>query len=146
NPRNWILEPYQSRWASLSIRRFISHIYRALREALEDHHSLLIYSGGQTRKTSIQAISKTASYLRLSHQLGLLTGLGLNPGRITTEEFATNSLTNVLYSICHSINNYREQVTVVGQTVKSSRFRELHLQALRYPKVSFYYITTAPEE
>ncbi|KAI8455928.1 hypothetical protein BY996DRAFT_4580241, partial [Phakopsora pachyrhizi] len=70
NPRNWILEPYQSKWASLSIRTFISHIYRALREALEDHHSLLIYSGGQTRKTSNQTISEAASYLRLSHQLG----------------------------------------------------------------------------
>ncbi|CAH7690080.1 kinase-like domain-containing protein [Phakopsora pachyrhizi] len=135
NPRNWILEPYQSRRASLSIRTFISHIYRALREALEDHHSLLIYSGGQTRKTSIQAISETASYLRLSHQLGLLTGLGLNPGRITTEEFTTNILTSIL-----------EQVTVVGHTVKSSQFREFNLQALRYPKASFDYITTAPEE
>ncbi|CAH7687095.1 hypothetical protein PPACK8108_LOCUS21832 [Phakopsora pachyrhizi] len=57
-----------------------------------------IYLGGvsmiRTRKTSNQTISEAASYLRLSHQLGLLTGLGLNPGRITTEEFATNSLTN----------------------------------------------------
>ncbi|KAI8446611.1 hypothetical protein BY996DRAFT_6560765 [Phakopsora pachyrhizi] len=79
DPRNWILEPYQSRWASLSIRTFNSHIYMAMREAL---------------KTSNQTISEAASYLRLSHQLGLLTGLGLNPGRITTEEFATSSLSN----------------------------------------------------
>ncbi|KAI8453150.1 hypothetical protein BY996DRAFT_8501888 [Phakopsora pachyrhizi] len=90
---------------------------------------------------SNQTISEAASYLRLSHQLGLLTGLGLNPGRITTEEFATNSLTNVLYT-----DNYWAQVTVVGQTAKSSWFRKLHLQALRYPKASFDYITTAPEE
>ncbi|KAI8442709.1 hypothetical protein BY996DRAFT_8543356 [Phakopsora pachyrhizi] len=90
---------------------------------------------------SNQTISEAASYLRLSHQLGLLTGLGLNPGRIKTEEFATNSLTNVLYT-----DNYWAQVTVVGQTAKSSWFRKLHLQALRYPKASFDYITTAPEE
>ncbi|KAI8445231.1 hypothetical protein BY996DRAFT_7991761, partial [Phakopsora pachyrhizi] len=100
DPRNWILEPYQSRWANLSIRTFISHIYRALREASVDHQSLLIYSGGQTRQSSNQTISEASSYLRLSHQLGLISDLGLDPGRITTEEFATDSLTNVLYSIC----------------------------------------------
>ncbi|KAI8445326.1 hypothetical protein BY996DRAFT_6424273 [Phakopsora pachyrhizi] len=43
-------------------------------------------------------------------------------------------------------DNYWEQLTIFGQTVKSSRFRELHLRASRYPKASFDYITTAPGE
>lgn len=63
--------------------------------------------------------------------------------RTTTEEFATDSFQNLMYSICRFkevTGNYPNKITTVSFSFKRRRFETLHAPALRWPPQSFFYI------
>lgn len=164
NDQNWILEDYQR---GGSVRTFYKHIQRGLQIATADPHALLIFSGGQTRPSSLQ--TEAESYFSLAVASGLelpvipgslssatvadekvgnlahanaaiATKHGLHDARMTTENFALDSFENLLFSIARFreyTGFYPERITVVGYGFKRARFEELHAKAIRWNTKSF---------
>jgi hypothetical protein len=69
--------------------------------------------------------------------------------RTATEEFATDSFTNLLYSICrfHQITgSYPRKITVVSFSFKQARFEDYHAHALHWPAELFSYVGVDPPE
>ena len=67
--------------------------------------------------------------------------------RTVTEEYATDSFQNLLFSICRFrevTGRYPEHVTVVSFTFKRARFEAMHAAALRWPGDRFRYAGVDP--
>ncbi|MBW0565217.1 hypothetical protein O181_104932, partial [Austropuccinia psidii MF-1] len=146
NSSNWVLEPYQEINSNNSIATFLNHIQIANQLAQNDQNSLLIYSGGQTRSKSNQ-LTEATSYLRLAQQLNLHLLLNHKSLQMTTEDYALDSWTNLIYSIARFneyTGQYPQKITIVGHAVKASRFINIHRKALRWPKEKFNYIGLDP--
>jgi hypothetical protein len=133
--RNWYLERFQRG----EPRFYIEHIRHGVDLAARDSTSLLVFSGGQTRehagpRSEAQSYWLIAEHFRWWSQPDVAR-------RATTEEFARDSLENVLFGICRffeCVDRYPEKVTVVSWTFKQSRF-EFHRDTLRYPKDRFVF-------
>ena len=146
DPKEWILEPYQARHPPSSIVAFINHIKTAVHTVSSDPSALLVYSGGQTRPQANQS-TEAGSYSRLANQMGLHGKLSLGPLQTTTEEFALDSWTNLVYSVARFkeyTGHYPKHITVVGHSIKSKRFNDLHRKAMRWPQERFEYIGLDP--
>ncbi|EKM60566.1 uncharacterized protein PHACADRAFT_82175 [Phanerochaete carnosa HHB-10118-sp] len=134
---NWLLEPYQATKGRLEA--FYNHIARGVETTLGDEHALLVFSGGQTKKTS--TTTEAESYLRLAHAASMLPEEHFT--RVTTEDDALDSYQNLLFSIARFheyAGRYPSRITVVGYEFKRRRFTELHRAALRWPDDRFHYI------
>ncbi|CCM05685.1 uncharacterized protein FIBRA_07916 [Fibroporia radiculosa] len=138
----WILEPYQRGGGRTSA--FFGHIASGVELARQDHNSLLIFSGGQTRHTSMT--TEAESYMRLALASNLLPppiAPSFAAVHATTEDHALDSYQNLLFSIARFheyTGRYPEQITVIGYEMKKRRFTELHRAALRWPQERFHYI------
>jgi len=69
--------------------------------------------------------------------------------RTTTEEFATDSFQNLLFSICRFrevTGIYPKKISVVSYTFKQYRFQEMHASSIIWPPDQFEYIGVDPEE
>ncbi|KAI0930547.1 hypothetical protein AcV5_007232 [Taiwanofungus camphoratus] len=141
----WILEPYQR--GGGRVAAFYHHILSGVDLAREDENALLVFSGGQTRRTS--TTTEAESYMRLALAAGVLpvhspSAREPSPAlRATTENYALDSYQNLLFSIARFheyTGRYPEQITVVGYEMKRRRFIDLHRAALRWPKTRFHYI------
>ncbi|KAJ3055579.1 hypothetical protein HK102_011322 [Quaeritorhiza haematococci] len=143
---SWYLESYQKGQLST----FIAHIREAVHIADADPHSLLIFSGGQTRlpagpRTEAQSYytaAQTSNWFNPTHSTP--TSLSL---RATTEEHARDSFENVLFSIARFreyTGRYPERITVVGFGFKKMRFVDLHRGALRWPVEKYEYVSVDP--
>lgn len=146
----WILEPYQRGGGRVSA--FYNHIATGVELAKEDGSSLLVFSGGQTRRTS--TTTEAESYLRLALASGLLSLTSTSAteipvaARATTEDYALDSFQNLLFSIARFheyTGRYPERITVVGYEMKRRRFTELHRAAFRWPIERFEYIGIDPD-
>jgi hypothetical protein len=134
----WYLLPYQKNRGYPAI--IVSHIQKGVEVSLRDEKSLLIFSGGQTRK-DVGPLSEGLSYYLLSEQNQYFPIHLMN--RIFLEEFAKDSYENLLFSICRFreiTNHYPSKITVVGFDFKSYRFTELHRKAIHFPIQNFSYI------
>ncbi|KAI9068313.1 hypothetical protein FKP32DRAFT_1587715 [Trametes sanguinea] len=144
----WVLEPYQR--GGGRVAAFIQHIIAGAELARQDEHSLLIFSGGQTRDSS--TTTEAESYMRLAHISDLLPTAASSPStshsshprlRATTENFALDSYQNLLFSVARFheyTGRYPARITVIGYEMKRRRFTELHRAALRWPETRFEYI------
>lgn len=68
--------------------------------------------------------------------------------RVYCEEFAKDSMENVIFLICRFFEitgTYPQKISIVGFEFKRSRFIENHLTALRFPIANIKYIGNAPE-
>ena len=105
-----------------------AHIEAGVKYAEEASGSLLVFSGGQTRKECGQ-ISEAFGYMQYAKEH---LGLSKIESRITTEEFARDSFENVLFSI-HRFwqwtKNWPDKVIVLGYGFKKERF-EYHAEYL----------------
>ncbi|KAG0141767.1 hypothetical protein CROQUDRAFT_663395 [Cronartium quercuum f. sp. fusiforme G11] len=142
NPTHWILEPYQDPISS--IKTFLNQIKKAASLVLKLNDSLLIYSGGQTRKRSKET-TEANSYSKIAHLLNLYNETNIDEPfkRFTTEEFALDSWTNLLFSVARFkeyTGNYPISIKIIGHDYKSKRFVDIHRKALRWPKENFEYI------
>ena len=127
----------------------VSHIRKGIQTAANDPNALLIFSGGETRGQT-GPINEGASYYRVADALNLWgdneQSLSVR-ARTTTEEFATDSFENLMFSICrfHEVTgSYPENITVVSFTFKQRRFEEMHSRALLWPNGRFQYIGVDP--
>jgi len=125
-----------------------AHIIAGIQEAQKDPKALLIFSGGETRsivgpETEAQAYYKVADAMNLwPSEVGSTVR-----ARTTTEEFATDSFENLMFSIArfHEVTGrYPKKITVVSFSFKMRRFKTLHAPALRWPSNRFAYIGVDP--
>ena len=112
-----------------------------------DPSSLLLFSGGETRR-DVGPISEAASYYFLAkHNHWLPEGDNVENPRTFLEEFARDSFENLLFSLCRFreiTGRYPAKVTVVGFDFKSKRFTDLHAKALGIPYHRFQYVGLQP--
>ncbi|KAJ6495633.1 hypothetical protein C8R47DRAFT_1115875 [Mycena vitilis] len=137
----WVFQSYDQTDLKESGRLevFFKHISKAAQLALEDERSLVVFSGGQTQRTS--TTTEGESYLRLGLRSGLFHSETFS--RATSEGFALDSFQNLVFSIARFheyTGTYPEKITVVGYEMKRARFVELHRAAIRWPETRFTYI------
>ncbi|CCD27099.1 uncharacterized protein NDAI_0J02070 [Naumovozyma dairenensis CBS 421] len=169
----WFLESFQHE--GNDHLAFIWQSLLAIEELLKDpEHSLLVFSGGQTKKEA-GPMSEAQSYYALMERMfeypdysrnqlqfwEVDEKLGscmhnlfkkypsqfLSPDYIVTEEFALDSFDNLFYSICRfkeMVGFYPEDITVIGFGFKRKRFIDCHAKAIDFPIDHFNYISRDP--
>lgn len=141
--RNWFLQSFQRGEPPL----YIGHIRSGVDVARDDPGSLLVFSGGQTRREAGPR-SEGQSYWNLAEYFRWWSSPEVS-GRSTTEEFARDSFENLLFSICRFkewTGRYPQKIHVVSWTFKRKRF-DLHREALRFPKSRFeFHGANQPED
>ena len=137
----WYLLSYQKGQGFPGI--ISSHILEGVKRLKMDPRSLLIFSGGQTRK-DVGPLSEAASYYYLAQDQQWLRGL---ESRTFLEEYARDSFENLLFSLCRFrevSGQYPKRITVIGFDFKSKRFNNLHRLAISFPSNNFTYIGLRP--
>jgi len=154
----WWLLKYQRSQGFPSI--LSSHIKRGLSLLAQDPKALLLFSGGQTRR-DVGPISEAASYYYVADAKGWIPLLndagsggtaassgGSDPShrepreRIFLEEYARDSLENLMFSLCRYrevVGTYPKHVTMVGFDFKAERYTRLHAAAVGLLDKSFAY-------
>jgi hypothetical protein len=134
---SWYLLGYQINQGFSGI--ISSHIQRGIKIANDDVKSLLLFSGGQTRR-DVGPTSEAASYYYLAIEKKWIKN-SMIP-RVYLEEYARDSFENLLFSICRFreiTGKYPKKITVVGFDFKEDRYTELHRHALGFPLTNFTY-------
>lgn len=136
---DWILEPFQ-RDGGHHVHCFLAHIKAGLAWLESNPHGRLVLSGGLTRPQSPR--SEAASYLLAAQKCGYLSS-STDIQRIILEEFARDSLENLLYGIAAGFAATRfriPRVTVIGFDFKRDRFFD-HFASLKLGRgTTFDYI------
>ncbi len=121
-------------------RFYVGHCQKGVALASENTNSLLVFSGGQTREDAGKR-SEAESYFEIARDHGWWEESSV-ADRAVTEEYARDSLENLLFSIAvfkQQTGRWPEKVTVVGWIFKERRY-DLHRQALKWPKSKFVYV------
>eukprot|EP00934_Nitzschia_sp_Nitz4_P001881 Nitzschia sp. Nitz4//scaffold8_size234185//232841//234078//NITZ4_001308-RA/size234185-augustus-gene-0.283-mRNA-1//-1//CDS//3329559959//1881//frame0 len=141
---DWFLLDYQKGQGLPQAIR--AHISAGIETAHRDPESLLIFSGGETRAVT-GPLTEGASYFHAADAMHLWPSAGTVRARTTTEEFATDSFENLMFSICRFqevTGRYPDKITVVSFTFKERRFKTLHAPALQWPSEKFSYVGVDP--
>ncbi|GAA5856611.1 hypothetical protein JCM8547_005890 [Rhodosporidiobolus lusitaniae] len=147
---DWILEPMQKGGA---VRTYLKHIIKGAEIAVRDPEALLIYSGGQTRPHAL--LTEALGYARLA-SAGNLYAQFMSPqqqqayattggefDRVTTEDFAMDSMENLVFAVARFkefTGSYPTFITVVGYGMKRRRYEDVHRASIRWPMSAFKYI------
>jgi hypothetical protein len=132
---NWCLQEFQRGEPPA----YIEHIRAGVEMAARRPESLLVFSGGQTRRDAGPR-SESESYREVAEHFEWW-GTGVGP-RTATEEFARDSFENLLFGICRFyewVGRYPWRVTIVSWAFKEERF-ELHRKAISFPTSRFRFI------
>ncbi|KAI5925109.1 FolC bifunctional protein [Camillea tinctor] len=115
---------------------FIKHIEAGVRVLEGNESSILMFSGGPTRKET--RLSEARSYANLAEAnsyFGLLPPSEAH-GRVHCEEKALDSCANVLFSLIqfwHHYNAWPQKITIVSHAFKQERLVDCHCNAIGYP-------------
>lgn len=134
---SWFLQPFQRGEPVF----YLEHIRRGVELAVQDTNSLLIFSGGQTRREAGPR-SEALSYWLLAEHFAWWGQAATVRTRAFAEEYARDSFENLLFGVCRFrevTGRYPQRLTVVGWGFKAERF-ELHRTALRWPAARYEYI------
>jgi len=171
SPDAWLLLEYQRGQVST----YIDHIRQGVTMARDDPHSLLIFSGGQTRQQAGPRSEGLSYWMVAEHEQWFIndgvskqTGPGSDQqplsssdsasiaadiadvrDRSLTEEYARDSFENLLFSFARFrevTGSYPDRVSVIGFSFKSPRFTMLHRSALRFDESKFHYIGIDPPD
>jgi hypothetical protein len=142
--KDWFLLEYQK--GQGLPQAIYSHIKAGIDEAQKDPKALLIFSGGETRAVSGPQ-TEAQAYFHVADAMNLWSKSDESPpssirARTITEEFATDSFENLIFSICRFreiTGSYPKKITVVSFSFKRKRFETLHAPALRWPANRFQY-------
>mmetsp|Transcript_20069 Transcript_20069/g.80487 ORF Transcript_20069/g.80487 Transcript_20069/m.80487 type:complete len:237 (+) Transcript_20069:419-1129(+) len=141
NESNWFLERDQAGQVST----FIEHMKTGVEAAAADSLSLLIFSGGETRKGAGPR-SEAQTYWLVADALGWF-GYPQVKNRTFTEEHARDSFENLSFSLCRFrelTGRYPSKTTIVSFKFKQRRFLDMHAEALSLPKSSLHYLGVDP--
>ncbi|KAK1287755.1 hypothetical protein QJS10_CPB19g00039 [Acorus calamus] len=136
---SWFLEPYQKH--SGQAATFLMHIKESVEIAARDDKTLLLFSGGETRKGAGPR-SEAQSYWSVAESKGWFGKQEDVRSRALTEEHARDSFENLLFSVCRFrelTGTYPHNITVVSYDFKEERFANLHRMALGFPETRFFY-------
>lgn len=131
----WFLYDFQQSQVPL----YLEHVKVGVQLAIQDPNSILVFSGGQTRP-GVGPRSEGRSYYSIALTTCLLEEAVID--RTFTEEFARDSLENVIFSMARFrevTGRLPQKVTVVGFPFKAKRFIELHRAATGIPEANFRY-------
>ncbi|GAA5859454.1 hypothetical protein JCM1840_004623 [Sporobolomyces johnsonii] len=148
--QDWLLEPFQR--GRGMVKTYLKHITKGAEIAVQDPEALLIYSGGQTKPDA--SLTEAQSYARLAKAGNIyaqfMTDQERTKGggtgefdRVTTEDFAMDSMENVLFSIARFkefTGHYPTFITAVGYGMKRRRYEDVHRLAIKWPAGAFKYI------
>lgn len=144
NEDNWILEDFQKG----QVKTFMKHIERGVELAANDSSSLLLFSGGQTRQNAGPR-SEGATYWMVANANGWYGHAAHGVAdRTLSEEYARDSLENLLFSICRFnqvVGRYPHNIDVVSFGFKRLRFIDVHRKALRFPTSRFRFHGIDPD-
>jgi|TARA_B110001450_G_C17655574_1_gene495081 hypothetical protein len=139
---SWYLEDYQK--VQGRAETFLEHAKVGVMEAANNPKALLVFSGGKTRK-SAGSLGEGTSYWEVARANSWFGKADTVATRAFTEDFARDSLENVMFSITrfHELTGkVPRKLTVVGYEFKRERFVDLHRAALRFPRDRFVYVGT----
>ena len=140
---NWYLEAHQQKSPQYLMDSILRHVEEGSHIAATDPTSLLVFSGGQTRK-SAGKISEAESYVKVGQANDWFGHGATIRHRIAKEEFARNSLENLMFPLCvfrSETGRYPEHITMIGFEHKRLRFEQNHAhQAMQIPSKSFTYV------
>ena len=139
---SWYLEDYQR--VKGRAETFVEHAKVGVMEAANNPKALLVFSGGKTRK-SAGSLGEGTSYWEVARANRWFGKVDSVAPRAFTEDFARDSLENVMFSITrfHELTGkVPRKLTVVGYEFKRDRFVDLHRAALRFPRDRFVYVGT----
>jgi hypothetical protein len=131
---SWYLQSFQEGEPPF----YIEHIHRGVELANQDKKALLIFSGGQTRLEAGPKSEAQSYWMVANHAFRwwAMTNVML---RSTTEEFARDSLENIVFGICR----FREcagripaNIVLVSWKFKEKRF-EMHRKTIGFPALRF---------
>lgn len=134
NPRldeYWVLQSFQSGEPSY----YMEHIYKGVELLKLSPDSLLMFSGGYTRRESGHW-SEASTYAAIAEYLYRVKDF------IALEEYARDSYENLKFSLFRFyeiMGFYPQHITVVGWGFKERRF-DFHRQTLGIPNNSFTYV------
>ncbi|KAI2627268.1 hypothetical protein GGS26DRAFT_592296 [Hypomontagnella submonticulosa] len=115
---------------------FIEHIKIGLRVLNEDESSLLMFSGGPTRKeTRLSEARSYANLARANAYFGHLSEAEAEK-RISCEERALDSYYNVLFSLTKFWSDHGtwpKKITIVSHAFKRERLVDCHCGAIGFP-------------
>jgi hypothetical protein len=129
NDKSWVLQDFQKGEPPC----YIEHIRFGVELAASQPKSLLIFSGGQTRREAGPK-SEAKSYWLLADQFGWWQKTDVK-NRATVEEFARDSFENLLFGIARfreGTGHYPFSLEIVSWAFKRERF-DLHRQTIRWP-------------
>ncbi|KAL4451325.1 hypothetical protein ABPG77_009397 [Micractinium sp. CCAP 211/92] len=135
---SWFLLDYQK--VPGQTHSFVEHIQLGVREAAADPDSLLLFSGGKTRKDAGPRAEGEGYWLVA--EAAKWYGNPQVRDRAFTEDKARDSFENLLFGLCRFYEltgRYPEFIVVVGYDFKQRRFLDLHRAALRLPVEAFRY-------
>lgn len=163
NADSWLLLDYQKK----QLATFLHHIESGVKLASRLPESLLLFSGGETRRAAGPRSEAQSYWLAaeamnwfdeniigvdwLSSPMADMTPVSRWSirSRSSTEEHARDSFENLVFSICrfHELTGrYPDHISVIGFEFKAERFVELHRGVMRYPRERFTYIGIDPED
>lgn len=142
NEDNWILEPFQKG----QVPTFLKHIQYGVEIAANDSSALLLFSGGQTRG-SAGPRSEGMTYWLVADAEDWY-GKETVRNRALAEEYARDSMENLLFSICRFkqvVGRYPHIIKVISFGFKEVRFLDVHRKALRFPRHRFEFYGVDPD-
>jgi hypothetical protein len=138
--RYWVLQSFQQNEPPY----YIEHIQKGVELLKRSESSLLLFSGGRTRREAGHW-SEAATYRAIAERYNYwsddATAARLM-GRTAMEVYARDSFENLKFGLCRFYElegRYPDHVTVVGWLFKAARFR-LHSDALGIPAAKFTYV------
>lgn len=129
---HWVLQDFQEGEPSY----YVEHIQTGLDLVKQDSASLLMFSGGRTRRES-QKWSEATTYKAIASKINPDINLDTE-----LEEFARDSFENLefsLYQFYIKVGRYPTRITVAGWKFKQDRF-QLHADTLGISSDRFNYV------
>ncbi|ORY68857.1 uncharacterized protein BCR38DRAFT_386725 [Pseudomassariella vexata] len=129
----WLLASFQKN----ETKTFIDHIRTGLQTLKDAPDSVLVFSGGPTRKeTQLAEATSYANLAAANSYFGIISP-GEAETRISCESRALDSYYNILFSIVkfwkdHG-NVWPERITIVSHSFKKGRLVDCHCGAIGYP-------------